>query len=206
MSKRKAADVLQPESSAPSSRNVLELFVRDQDAKTIRNVFIRTLQQSNSAALDNLLTAMEAAGFDFSSTRAVFALPKSLHCVRCHETYDPRKNTKTSCTTEHDSPEMWKQKTSRGSYMYHYSCCGEEVPGDDEEPEMGFCFVGKHTTNRIEVDYSSNNVRPCEKSEVCDFRDGDTDGSGEECDTGSDIVEVEGPNKDSRSVKRQRSN
>jgi hypothetical protein len=82
MSKRKAADVLQPESSAPSSRNVLELFVRDHDAKTIRNVFIRTLQQSNSTAFDNLLTAMEAAGFDFSSTRAVFALPKSLHCVR----------------------------------------------------------------------------------------------------------------------------
>jgi hypothetical protein len=122
-------------SFAPSSRNVLELFVRDHDAKTIRNIFIRTLQQSNSAALDNLLTAMEAAGFDFSSTRALFALPKSLHCVRCHETYDPRKNTKTSCTTEHVSPEMWKQKTSRGSYMYHYSCCGEEVPGDDEEPK-----------------------------------------------------------------------
>jgi hypothetical protein len=71
---------------------------------------------------------------------------------------------------------------------------------------MGFCFVGKHTTNRTEVDYGSNNVRPCEKSEVCNFRDGDTDGSGEESDTGSDVVEVEGPNKDSRSVKRQRSN
>jgi hypothetical protein len=160
------------EISAPSSRDILELFACDHDAKTLRNTFIRTLQQSNSAALDNLLTAMEAAGFDFSSTRAVFALPKSLHCVRCHETYDPRKNTKTSCTAEHVSPELRKQKTSLGYYMYHYSCCGEEVPGDDEEPEMGFCFVGKHTTNRTEVDYSSNNVISCEKSEVCDFGDG----------------------------------
>jgi hypothetical protein len=203
MSKRKA-DMSPVRRPAPSSQDVLELFVHDRDAKTLRNDFMRALQQSDSAILDHLLCAMEAAGFDFSLTRAVFALPTSLHCVRCHGTYDPRKNTNTSCKTEHDDePVMWKQKSGSGCYMYQYNCCDQTFPGYDEPPEVGFCFVGKHTTDPNEVSYGSNNVFSCEKSEICNLVDEDTKENGEESDIGSDVVEIEPPNKDNHPVKKQ---
>jgi hypothetical protein len=92
--------------------------------------------------------------------------------------------------------------------MYHFNCCGEEVPGNDEAParEVGYCFAGKHTTDSREVDYSSNNVFSCEKSETCNAKNEDTEDSGEESEIGSDVVEIERPNRDSPPVKKQRSN
>jgi hypothetical protein len=62
-----------------------------------------------------------------------------LHCVRCHQDYDPKHAGDKDCVMEeHDEDGLSKEEGPGTSFVIKWSCCGKSV--DDNGP----CFVGPH--------------------------------------------------------------
>jgi cytochrome c553 len=78
------------------------------------------------AELERILAALADAGVPVAAYRAQMASPVLSHCVRCHEQYDPLKNTPRSCRFAHEEPE-WSEDEDTGAGYRKYPCCNQEV-------------------------------------------------------------------------------
>jgi hypothetical protein len=63
---------------------------------------------------------------------------RMLHCVRCHENYDPSTNSNGCVMDDHDEGEGMIRCNRGGWDAFKYSCCKKYE--DDSSP----CFVGPH--------------------------------------------------------------
>ncbi|KAF7360110.1 hypothetical protein MVEN_00739400 [Mycena venus] len=86
---------------------------------------------------------------------------KSSHCVRCHQSYKPSENRRSSCKIEHYEEDM-DGVHSMGGYEWTLSCCGlsqwgtmDDGPEEHWKPKL--CFVGPHTTQH-QYDEDSNRI------------------------------------------------
>ena len=93
-----------------------------------------------------------------------------LHCVRCHEEYDPDNPSDTvsgSCVIEHDYDNFHGCRFGTSWYKGTLQCCGayhkfhRYYSESKTDPE--YCYEGTHTTNVKEVDYtSSTEIHVCD--------------------------------------------
>ena len=101
------------------------------------------------------------------------------HCVRCHE--DFTLNRFGSCiiphvfneADPHVRPSGLAKDKSRDVLWYDSECCGSSITIQEDErgscgeisyagvDDIGFCFIGRHTTSEEEVKYNDVNVLPC---------------------------------------------
>ncbi|KAJ7723329.1 hypothetical protein DFH07DRAFT_971602 [Mycena maculata] len=128
-----------------------------------------------------------------ASTRTRIAQPKpnnkDVHCVRCHEGFNPARNGEKSCRIEHDENTM-DAAHENGGYRYTLGCCGISMYGEEDDgpyrpwrPKM--CFVGRHISK---FDPKSRKLER-EKYEYCDDCDADSDDTDSEEEESSEDTE-----------------
>lgn len=92
-----------------------------------------------------------------------------LHCMRCHEDYDPSNNTKNKCVVEHDF-DAFEGGREGSWYIGTLKCCGCEYKfhrhNSDAKAFPKECFKGEHTSNPTQVLYNGLSICIC-TSESC---------------------------------------
>jgi hypothetical protein len=83
-------------------------------------------KDTTPAELERILAALADAGVPVAAYRAQMASPVLSHCVRCHEQYDPLKNSARACCFAHEEPE-WSEDEDTGAGYRKYPCCNEDV-------------------------------------------------------------------------------
>mmetsp|Transcript_433 Transcript_433/g.646 ORF Transcript_433/g.646 Transcript_433/m.646 type:complete len:186 (+) Transcript_433:176-733(+) len=92
-----------------------------------------TLEEVAEAALRSSDEAVSAAEKILSQKRKVL-----IHCLRCHEDFDPSKSGYSSCTMHDHSGELIECSNSGLDYIH--GCCLKSE--DSDEP----CWIGSHVT------------------------------------------------------------
>ena len=78
------------------------------------------------------------AALNLAKTLISMTESRMLHCVRCHENYDPSTNSNGCVMDDHDEGEGMIRCNRGGWDAFKYSCCKKYE--DDSSP----CFVGPH--------------------------------------------------------------
>lgn len=88
-----------------------------------------------------------------------------LHCFRCHESFDPKKNTLKSCTIEHDQ-DLFEGCREGEWYEGVLTCCGAEYRFhryySEEEMSAKYCFQGEHAADPSMVEYNESTIPICQ--------------------------------------------
>ena len=83
---------------------------------------------------------------------------RDVHCVRCHTSFHASSNTSKSCAIEHDYDAFEGSRNGGSWYQGKLLCCGTSYKfhrhNSDSKLGQKYCFVGEHTTNPADVDYT----------------------------------------------------
>ncbi|KAH6891684.1 hypothetical protein BKA70DRAFT_1325861 [Coprinopsis sp. MPI-PUGE-AT-0042] len=116
-----------------------------------------------SEAKDALWQSLEALGLYTALARRACvedAQDITRHCVRCHQTYKEVDNNPSACKIYHSKPENYLPSQMR----LWYACCVVWLePG--QYFENVYCFIGRHTGQRVIVSYNGANILTCEGNE-----------------------------------------
>lgn len=139
----------------------LTTVINSIDPKRLHNYLKRKLKQRESGtilALGSLLPKKRFKG-------------ETLHCVRCHQEFDPKHGNKT-CELYHRKQDV--MKISQDGYGADFACerCGNvfRIEGKwkykqslNKKHKCGPCFTGVHTVSTDEVLYEENGIsKTCE--------------------------------------------
>ncbi|KAG8708117.1 hypothetical protein FRC08_000103 [Ceratobasidium sp. 394] len=104
--------------------------------------------QSLSNALDNM--PPETVRMLKEVLTPIFQAENELqHCVRCHQTFPPGRNTNSSCVVRCEA----NSDVEAGKYhSYMFDCCGKMRYGEDMKKGL-VCYTAKHTINPKDVKY-----------------------------------------------------
>jgi len=143
------------------STEIISILFSKIPAADLRDRLLYHLRYSTSDPSDSdaLLAILERLGFssDITKAREAAADTTLLHCVRCHDYYQEKRNELDSCTVfkhELKEPEFYGAE----SRLWRCKTCGGRW-ADDEEAKKARCFHGFHTSIEDEVD----TARTCEK-------------------------------------------
>ena len=89
----------------------------------------------------------------------------NLHCVRCHVSFKESENSGTACRIEHDY-ENFEGRRDGNWYEGTLACCGAfyrfQRHCEDEFADPASCFLGLHTVDPSQVQYSHNTIQICD--------------------------------------------
>jgi hypothetical protein len=123
----------------------------------IRSVPPQTLHAYTLSHLPNASPPVLAALATFFS---VLTPPPTLHCVRCHSSFNEVQNDDRACRVAHDDESAEVARIAAGRrasgegalYETLWACCGKTVEGDGSEgPPDGWCYEGAHTVCYISI-------------------------------------------------------
>jgi cytochrome c553 len=99
------------------------------DKRAVTDTLSRAASSKDAtpAELERILAALADAGVPVAAYRAQMTTPVLSHCVRCHEQYDPLKNTARACRFAHEEPEWSSEDEDTGAGYRKYPCCNEDV-------------------------------------------------------------------------------
>ena len=92
-------------------------------------------------------------------------MEKTLHCMRCHQTYKQSENLNNACVIEHDAESFEGSRNGTNYYTGYLQCCGAfhkfHRHTSEDETETEFCYSGPHTSAADEVKYNNWTVTTC---------------------------------------------
>ena len=91
-----------------------------------------------------------------------------LHCMRCHEDYDPSNKKANKCVVEHDFDAFEGGREGKW-YVGTLECCGCDYKFhhyyEQSKATPKYCFKGQHTNDATEVLYNGLSICICETEE-----------------------------------------
>ncbi|KAG8985103.1 hypothetical protein FRB90_004934 [Tulasnella sp. 427] len=125
-----------PKSPEEIALDQLKALVKSCPPKSFHEAILSRLDGASPEQVSSLTTLLEG-----------LAPPPTLHCARCHQDYLEEENYDRVCVMDHDD----NTSDVRSGHETFWGCCGAST--NNQEPPPGWCFEGKHTSDRAKARY-----------------------------------------------------